>query len=165
MPKQTFPLRRWSSGFGAGWMQRPYCTWSRPRIVSADTASQFGAGTEFFVDQQSCVVAFAQERRHQAQNSADLRIRKTVDELCAPRSPVQALHLVGQNDPGYRKTLGDCHLERVSLDSTRYGAKQARPTLRLYADGDNTSAGRRPACSCPACGVNESQTISPRRGT
>ncbi len=38
-----------------------------------------------------------------------------------------------------------------------------RPTLRLYADGDNTSAGRRPACSWPACGVNESQTMSPRR--
>ena len=88
-------------------MQRPYCTWSRPRIVSADTASQFGAGTEFFVDQQSCVVAFAQERHHQAQNAADLRIRKTVDELCAPRSPVQALHLVSQNDPGYRKALGE----------------------------------------------------------
>ena len=107
MPKQTFPRRPWSSGFGAGWMQRPYCAWSRPRIVSADTASQFGARTEFFVDQQSCVVAFAQERRHQAQNSADLRIRKTVDELCAPRSPVQALHLVSQNDPGYRKALGE----------------------------------------------------------
>ena len=30
------------------------------------------------------------------------------------------------------------------------GQQRARPTFALYETGDRTSAGRRPACSCPA---------------
>lgn len=38
----------------------------------------------------------------------------------------------------------------------------AEPTLPLYALGKRTSAGRLPACSRPVCGLNSSQTKSPR---
>jgi hypothetical protein len=44
------------------------------------------------------------------------------------------------------------------------GQTRARPALVLLADGDTTSAGRRPACSRPLCGVKVSQISSPRSG-
>ena len=56
-------------------------------------------------------------------------------------------------------------IEGISLTRLVIGQNKAKPTLPLYADGDNTRAGRRPACSCRACGMNESQAMSPRRGT
>src|SRR5439155_16929954 len=45
------------------------------------------------------------------------------------------------------------------------GHRIASPTLPLYASGESTTAGRRPACSCPALGSYEIQTASPRFGT
>ena len=45
------------------------------------------------------------------------------------------------------------------------GQNIASPTFLLYSRGDKTKAGRLPACSCPACGLKLSHTISPRSGT
>jgi len=44
------------------------------------------------------------------------------------------------------------------------GQRIANPTLLLYDSGDKTNAGRRPVCSCPACGLKVIQTTSPRFG-
>src|SRR3989338_1101042 len=44
------------------------------------------------------------------------------------------------------------------------GHTRASPTFLLYNAGDRIKAGRWPACSCPAWGVNVSHTISPRLG-
>jgi len=44
------------------------------------------------------------------------------------------------------------------------GQRMAKPTFPLYAIGDKTNAGRCPVCSCPACGLNIIQTMSPLSG-
>jgi len=76
-------------------------------------------------------ITFAQERHHQAKNRADAGIGKTVHELCVPGLPVQALHLVGQNDACHGYASGTCHLEGISLDATRYGAAQGQADLAV----------------------------------
>src|SRR5258708_2260925 len=45
------------------------------------------------------------------------------------------------------------------------GQQIIRLVLPLYSAGLSTNAGRCPACSCPACGVKFSHTISPESGT
>lgn len=45
------------------------------------------------------------------------------------------------------------------------GHASINPTFSLYSFGESTSAGRSPACSLPRCGLNCTNTISPRAGT
>src|SRR5260370_3185396 len=45
------------------------------------------------------------------------------------------------------------------------GQQIIRLVLSLYSAGLSTNAGRGPACSCPACGLKFSHTISPDSGT
>lgn len=108
--------------------------------------------------------SFTEECHDHTHYFAELGVGQTVSEFYVPGSPIQTLDLVGQDDTGHSQILGNSDLEGIPLTRLVMGQNRARPTLPLYAEGDNTSAGRRPACSWPACGVNESQTMSPRRG-
>lgn len=110
--------------------------------------------------------SFTEECHDHTDHFAELRIGQAARQLSLAGSPIQTPDLVGQDDTGHRQILGNSDLEWIALDSARFGAEESEANLAVvHAEGDNTSAGRRPACSWPACGVNESQTMSPRRGT
>src|SRR5438445_4908387 len=76
-------------------------------------------------------VAFAEERGHHGQHFVDIVLRQTADEFGMPRPPVQALHLIRQDDADNGETFGDRNFERISLDATgdRATQGQANPAV------------------------------------
>jgi len=56
-------------------------------------------------------------------------------------------------------------LLKYALNCVVIGQPSIKPVRPLHAAGLRTTAGRYSVCSCPACGSNDTQTLSPASGT
>jgi hypothetical protein len=95
--------------------------------------------------------AFAQERHHQAYNSAYIGIgRRSTNSACRAR-PSRLFTWSARTTPATARPLGS-RPRRDTLDAAGYGTAQGEADLAV-ADGDKMSAGRWPVCSWPAAGA------------
>ena len=79
--------------------------------------------------------------------------------------PIEILHVVRKDHARDGAVGGQGHLEGIAFHLVVIGQAMARRAFALYTRGERIKAGRRPRCSCPACGSNVSQTRSPASGT
>ena len=98
------------------------------------------------------VLALEQGRQFPDDFGARL-VRKARGELRAARAPIQALDLVGENDPLDGEILRKCNLERVSLCATRDRAEQAKADLSIVRTRRDDDGGTAPGLLVSQLGV------------
>ncbi len=86
-----------------------------------------------------------EQRRQFGSHFVDHFICAVPEFLSAPRFPVNALHMVGEDDAGCAETGGNGHLERVAFRLIRNPACQGQTGFRIV-DSRTEDQRRAPAC-------------------
>src|SRR6267143_4706129 len=124
-------------------MRRPYCAWSTPRIVPADTASQFGEGTEFFMthDHASPSLRSAITKLRIPLTSASGR--RSTNFACRARQS-RLFTWSARTTPATGRPLGTVTSKGYPLTRLVMGQKKAKTNFAVFALGEQHDGGTPP---------------------